>query len=303
MRYIGLDLAWGEKNTTGGVVLDGPTDPKQGATLRAVADDLLTDADILAFVRAHDEPNDGLLIGVDAPLLVPNDTGRRPCEAILSTCLRKQEAGPHPANRTRLAALSHASNIQNPDAVRGERLVRLLEPLNIAHTPYLKGRAAPVRAVFEVFPHPAHIALFGLTKTLKYKTKPNRPLADRLDVFREYARLLLALQTADPPLYVPDEQSDWLARDPAELIKPLARLKRHEDALDALTCAYITLHRYRWGDEKCPVVGDLISGYIVTPADETTKHCFVDAAQAVRGVASPVVAIGENKTPQENLPA
>ena len=103
MRYIGLDLAWGERNTTGAAVLESLNDnPRSGATLTATADDLLTDDDVLDFVRTHDDAG-GLLIGIDAPLTVPNLTGKRFCEAILSACLRKQEAGPHPANRTLLA--------------------------------------------------------------------------------------------------------------------------------------------------------------------------------------------------------
>jgi predicted RNase H-like nuclease len=260
-RYVGIDLAWGEKNTTAVVVLEG-------AAPVAAADALGGDADILAFVDAWDDGGE-LFVAIDAPTLVPNESGRRPCEAVLSSCLRKYEAGPHPSNRSRLAA---------PDGtVRGERIVAALAERGIAHTPYLDTLPAPARAAFEVFPHPAHVALFGLAKTLKYKAKPGRPLDARLAEFRRYAALLDGLRDADPPLHLPiDGPLAFARRDPAGFATGAA-LKRHEDLLDALTCAYVALYRHRWGDDRCPVVGDLVSGYIVTPATEAMRECFEGA--------------------------
>ena len=269
MRYIGIDLAWGQKNTTAAVVLEGPDDPAGGATLAHVADALTNDDAIVAFVATHGGEG-GVLVGIDAPTLVPNLTGRRPCEAILSRCMARAQAGPHPANRTLLAA---------PDGtIRGERLVaRLAAEQGIAHTPYLADLPAPPRAAFEVFPHPAHVALWELDKTLKYKAKPGRPLADRRDVFRRYAALLAGLGEADPPLHLTGAAGDWVRRDPATFALA-ADLKRHEDALDALTCAYITLYHYRWGEARTVVLGDLTGGYIVTPATDAMRECFARTA-------------------------
>lgn len=276
MLYCGIDLAWGQKNTTAAVILTGTDDPSEGAALSAYTDNLLTDTNILQCIETHDDGSSGLLIGIDAPTLVPNFAGRRPCEAILSSCLRRCEAGPHPANRTLLAA---------PDGtVRGERIVQQLEERGIRHTPYLNTLPNPLRAAFEVFPHPAHIALFGLEKTLKYKIKPNRSLESRLAAFRQYSTLLQGLATADPPLRLPDDA--FTLRDPAAFGSARA-LKQHEDALDALTCAYITLYRHRWGDARCPVVGDMTGGYIVTPATESMKVCFDGAARTGITAGSP----------------
>ena len=271
MRYVGIDLAWGDKNTTAVVVLEAreANDPAGGATLLATAEALASDDDILAFVDAHDNGN-GLLVAIDAPLIVPNVTGRRPCEAVLSACLAKVQAGPHPANRVRLATRN--------GTIRGERIAAALALRSLPQTPFLETLPAgqPPRAVFEVFPHPAHVALFGLTKTLKYKAKPGRTIETRLAEFAHYTDLLRGLVAADPPLALPPESSAWLARDLPLLA--LTALKRHEDALDALTCAYVALYHHRWGssgtDGRSVVVGDLASGYIVTPADEAMRACF-----------------------------
>jgi predicted RNase H-like nuclease len=68
--FIGLDLAWSDRNRTGGAVICGR---------RAVAaTGLLTDdAAIEAFIASHLPAGAPAVIGVDAPLCVPNPRGRR----------------------------------------------------------------------------------------------------------------------------------------------------------------------------------------------------------------------------------
>ncbi len=116
MRFVGIDLAWGAKNTTGAVTLK--LDAPEGLQTRLVVDDwadaLLTDEDILNFVRRSDTGT-GIVLGIDAPLDVPNLTGERPVEAMLRRCFGKYQAGAHPANRTRFR-----------NDVRGERLAARL---------------------------------------------------------------------------------------------------------------------------------------------------------------------------------
>lgn len=260
MRYIGIDLAWGAKNTTAAVVLDGA--PERGAVLVAVEEALTSDDAIVALITKHDA-NDGCFVAIDAPLLVPNETGRRPCEADICRGLRLYKAGAHPANRHLLAGAD--------GTVRGERIVTRLEEQGFHHTPYLDGLPTPARAVFEVFPHPAHVALFHLSRILHYKAKPKRSRETQITEFKRYQTLLSVLSTADPPLRL-DVWETWLNQS-AEVLKPAA-LKRFEDALDALTCAYVALYRHRFGDERCPVVGDLTHGYIVTPATDAMRIGF-----------------------------
>jgi predicted RNase H-like nuclease len=252
-RYVGIDLAWGRKNTTAAVVLEGVAEREGVGVAFVGAADALTDDDaILEFVARWDAGG-GLLVAIDAPTLVPNQTGRRPCEGEVARRYRKYEAGPHPANRNLLAG---------PDgAVRGEALVAALAARGIAHTPYLDALPDPPRAVFEVFPHPCHVGLFALDRTLKYKAKPNRTRETRLAEFRRYATLLESLHAADPALRLPSAPDFFLRRDPATL--KAGDLKRHEDALDALTCAYVAACRHRHGDARTEVIGDLTAGYIV----------------------------------------
>ncbi|MDQ6603794.1 MAG: DUF429 domain-containing protein, partial [Chloroflexota bacterium] len=92
MRFIGIDLAWSLRKTrlpdTGGVVLDDCG--------RVVAyGHLTTDDAIVAFVLKNCDAR-GCIVGIDAPLVVPNATGRRLCEAALQTV----GISSYPANRT-----------------------------------------------------------------------------------------------------------------------------------------------------------------------------------------------------------
>ena len=217
-----------------------------------VAEALGDDDVVAAWVRRWSDQAgpDGLLLGVDAPLLVPNVTGKRPCETELGRRFARFHAGAHPANRT----------IFGGD-VRGERLVNRLAEIGIAHDPYLTSpRQTPVRQMMEVFPHPAHVILFGLAKTLKYKAKPKRSYDLRWAAMNDYSRLLRSLAQFDPPLDLP---ADWPPADVSGLIG--GRLKRLEDAMDALTCAYIVLWYWRHGAAGAEVLGDMTGGYIVVP--------------------------------------
>ena len=114
--------------------------------------------------------------------------------------------------------------------------------------------------MMEVFPHPAHIVLFELTRTLKYKAKPGRDYGSRWAAMNEYGRLLRGLADFDPPLDLPP---DW---PPADVTGTIGgALKRLEDGLDALTCAYIVLWYWRHGMAGAEVLGDLTAGYVVVP--------------------------------------
>jgi predicted RNase H-like nuclease len=245
ITFIGIDLAWSPRNPTGGAVVRGNA---SGGTLLNTA--LLADnTEIVAYIARHaaDGP---AIVGVDAPLWVPNETGRRPGEAEIGRAFGRYQAGAHPANRHRLAF---------DGVVRGETLVAALEGRGFTHAPEVAAGAA-VRQVVEVFPHPAMIALFGLSRTLKYKARPNRGADERLSEWRRYQAYLARLAQADPPLR---GQAALTGQDVAALRG--RQLKSYEDQVDALMCAYIALYAFRWGMARCRVFGTIEGGYIFTP--------------------------------------
>lgn len=257
MRTIGIDLAWGRRNTTAAVALEMQGDAGFWIVV-AEADALTDDESILDFVRQAD-PGSGIVLGIDAPLDVPNETGERPVEAILRRCFGRYQAGAHPANR----------RLYGGD-IRGERLTaRLAAEFGIDNS-FEFARGDPgVRCCIEVFPHPAQVVLFELSRTLKYKARTGRDLPSRQAEFVRLVAGLHALSLQTPALRAPD----WLA-PPADDLRGMA-LKRYEDRLDALVCAYVAAYFWQWGDgDRCAVIGDRKTGYVVTPITPALRLCL-----------------------------
>jgi predicted RNase H-like nuclease len=245
-RYIGLDLAWSERNVSGAATLAG--DATSAALVEPPA--LLGDLDaVVAYVTRAANAGPAI-VAVDAPLLVPNATGCRPAEAALAAIFRRYEAGAHPANRRLL---------DRGGGVRGEQLVERLAAHGFRAVTTVPSGATD-RVITEVYPHAAMIGIFGLARTLKYKARPGRSDAERAVAWRQYQTLLLSLATANPSLR---GHEALLALDPASLRG--RALKAYEDRVDALTCAYIALYAHRWGTARCRSFGDRQGGWIFTP--------------------------------------
>src|ERR1700689_5396833 len=102
MHFVGLDLSWGEKNNTGIAVVD----------------------------------SDDCLVAIDAPLIVRNPSGARPCETALNRDFHAFEAGAHPANP------------ENP-AFKSPRGARIASALTLDMNP----ASTSTRRAIEVYPH------------------------------------------------------------------------------------------------------------------------------------------------------
>lgn len=253
MLFVGIDLAWSEKNNTGIAIIEG--DEKRGRLLNA--DIVVSDSEITDYVSGKVGKKDAL-IAIDAPLVVPNVEGRRIAEKIVGDLFRKYDAGAHPANRTRLGAWSNGK-------IRGEELVKALQELGFKHNPNVKGMER-TRKLFEVYPHPSTVVLFGLNSIIKYKAKPNREEAFRISEFKRYERLIKGLSSANPSLKI---GSNVMLGDKMNAMRQ-SELKKHEDMLDAVFCAYIAYYYWKHPD-KCAILGSMKEGYIVTPIFDHMK--------------------------------
>jgi len=218
--FIGIDLAWSPRHPTGLAALQ----PGTGG-LRVVASETrVSDDAVVAFVAEH--LADLTIVMVDAPLVVPNIDGMRECDRETHRRFGRFEAGAYPANRTNMGRY-------NGGVPRGEELVRRLAYFGFPLRPCaLPLRPAVGMFVFECYPHPAQVVLFGLRKTLKYKKKRQGwPTARR--EFRRYIDLVQRLDA--PQLRLPRE----LLRDLDPRGAVGEAYKSREDRLDAIFCAYL----------------------------------------------------------------
>ena len=245
MFFIGIDLAWSDRNKTGVTILKG--DRKKAEILSY--SNLLSDKELIDYIKSN-VGNEGAIAAIDAPLIVLNRKGRRIAEKIVGSLFRKYDAGAHPSNRTRFKQWS--------GRVRGEDISKILENDGFIHSPYIK-RFENARKFFEVYPHPSMVVLFNLEKILKYKSKPNREQRLIFEEFRRYQKYLKGLEQKEPSLFL---TKDILEKK----VKTLGRkmLKDYEDTLDSIFCAYLAY--YHWhSPDKCAVLGNMKQGYISTP--------------------------------------
>lgn len=236
MYFVGLDLAWGEKNQTGVAAIDA-----SGRVLHVgVAQD---DDDIAATVAPY--VNGDCLVAIDAPLIVKNPTGHRQCERDLNRDFQRFDAGARPA-------FTERPEFKHP------RGARIAAALGLDLDPSSPSR----RRAIEVYPHPATIALFGLDKTVKYK---RGAFGDRQ---RELLRLMTLIEDLDgaTPRLRANRNVNWVElRKRVEAATRPGQLDRDEDPVDALLCAYIASYWYH-RPEDVTVYGDVASGYIITPS-------------------------------------
>lgn len=241
MSFVGVDLAWGERNRTGIAVLDDAGRLVHVSSVRA-------DEEILDVVAPY--VVGPCVVAFDAPIVVRNPTGNRPAEAALNRDFARFDAGAHPANTGR------AEFRTTP------RAARLAAALGLDVNPRSRRR----RRAIEVYPHPATVALFRLGRTLKYKDRAGRDLESMRAALLALAGHLEGLAAADPPMDVRAAGSGWeaLVADVAAAAGK-GELRLAEDQVDAVVCAYVALLAGR-RPASLVTYGDLETGYIVTPA-------------------------------------
>jgi predicted RNase H-like nuclease len=211
------------------------------------------DQEVLSFLR-NAAQSSSALVAIDAPLIVPNEQGGRPVDRQISRIFGRFHAGCYPANRSR-------------GCVRGEGIVDGLRREGFVQDPHIERRTSSKRTVFEVYPHPATIALFGLERTLKYKARSGRTMAFRRQELSRPRDELLNLRNAEAAMLSP---VDVATRD-LEVLRGRG-FKRFEDLLDAAVCAYIAYHAWYWGPQGYEVYGDMSCGYILVPMTQRMRH-------------------------------
>ncbi len=202
-----------------------------------------------------------VVAAVDAPLIVPNETGQRRCETEISRAFWRYKIGAHSSNRSRAEF--------NPPraATLADRCGWLVDPAQ-------RGSVnAPV--CIEVYPHPAMVGLFGLAERIIYKSGPSRAegFAQLVRHFASIGELCLS----EHPRWA---ELSHIVADP----KP-GDVTRIEDELDAIFCAHLAwLWHHR--PDSLQVYGSLEDGYIVAPPPPLTMP--EPPADDVSGQASPV---------------
>lgn len=247
---VGVDLAWGDRAASGIVVAAAGPD---GAVVTASA--TVVDDDAIAAMV----PDGPVVVALDAPIVVPNATGRRDCDAAVSRCFARFHAGTYPANRS-------IPWLAQPRAGRlAARLGLALEPG--------RARDRDARVALEVYPHAAAVVLFGLDRVLPYKPRRRRDLAERRTALSALLDHLEGLADADPGFDVAAGPRWPVLRTAVAGAATKAALDRVEDEVDAHLCAYVgVLAALQPG--RLAVAGTPSTGAIVTPVTAELRRCL-----------------------------
>lgn len=237
--FVGLDLAWSSRKESGLCVLEVGTAGLSCRTIDAVCSGTEWFADFITALGPD------TTAAIDAPLIVGSD---RMAEHELGRVFGRYKAGAYVVTPSFLAKSGTA----------GPELAEALRARGFSLDPSTPGNGG--RLAVEVYPHAAHVVLFGLRERLAYK---KGPLAARRAGLREYQQHLAGLLEEQPAVSSDPRVSALL--DAAATGAAGRALKRVEDCLDALTCAYVAYHRWRHGPAAVRMFGDAASGYILVP--------------------------------------
>lgn len=242
MHFIGVDLGWTSQPTGVCCLRSHLTATPPALQLVALSRIDHLDA-VLDWIDTQIPASAVGGIAVDAPTLIPNETGMRECDRLAHRYFGRYHAGCYPAN------------LGLPFAARTVGFGEALVARGFTHAPQIQPQQ-PQRFQIEVFPHPATIRLFRLDRILKYKKGRVRARGTALAQFRQH--ILQQLPHADPPL--PLDASELPPIPPTGVA-----MKAVEDQLDSLICAYVAAHWWHWGTARNQVLGDATTGYIVVP--------------------------------------
>lgn len=238
IRYLGLDLGWTPRDSSGGVVME-PTDDG-GCTLIS-ADSLRSHEDTLRWITRNRGRGQCTLV-VNAPVIVENLSGARPCDRLLLehfTRFRIDEyanntvSASHP--RTMGRALMRMGFDPNP-ASEGDRLVE-------THT------------------QAAQILLFGVDRPVRLKSGP---IGARKEAAQRFRELVVERLYPGPPSLEHSPELELLMQAHLPDLNG-TRLGELEERLEALLCAYVAAYLGECGTDSCAFLGNLDQGYILLP--------------------------------------
>ncbi len=164
------------------------------------------------------------VVAVDMPLASSPLTERRAADNAISRAFGSRGCSTHSPTPDRPGAIGRSISAQ---------LEELGFPLTFSRRPTVDGRAA-----IEVYPHPALLGLLGRGYRVPYKVSrsggywPGKPIAYRIAaLLRELGAIRdgLARRLGEIPFELPAPHS----------VRTLSHLKRYEDSLDALVCAWV----------------------------------------------------------------
>lgn len=246
MRFLGVDLAWGEGSSSRRAADSGVVALEESGRVVAAGWTVGIEETLDWVGRFAVEDT---LLFVDAPLVVENGSGQRACERHVS------QSYMHPWK-----VGANSTNLRKAD-LGGVTLRLRLEQLGWRYADGRDGPPTAGRVVSECYPYTTLVGVpqLGYNERPTYKRKPRRIATAEWRALRaatcdDLIRRLSPLADADPPLDLRShEHTRSLMIEPSPIADAL--YKRREDLVDGVLCAWTAAYWWRHGDARSQVLG------------------------------------------------
>jgi predicted RNase H-like nuclease len=252
LAIIGFDSAWTDSPKNPGAICAIEFGPDGSSSFTRP---LLVSFDgALEFIEQRRQRGLMCLIALDQPTIVQNETGMRPVERVAASLVSYVGGGVQPANRSKRGLFC-------PDAP----LWRFLSSLRATENPERARTAESGVFIIEVFPALALPALapeFAQRLRAPKYNPANRRMFRRAD----WDAVAHAVSDLADRLGI-SELALWASKQ-REIASPR---KADQDMLDASLCALIGLIWRACQRDVSAMIGDVASGYMITPVSDETR--------------------------------
>lgn len=220
----------------------------------------------LAFVREVEARAAFTLVALDQPTIVPNVSGSRPVERVAASVVSFVGGGVQPSNRSKVGMFDDAAPVW-----------RFKAQLSATEEPEAARSALLGLHLIEVFPA---LALAGLADRFgaRFGAPKYNPANRSRFRLTDWTAVCDVVGTTAAALEL-GPIAAWVAEQGAIA----APKKADQDRLDAVICVLIGAMWRFSPREQCVMIGDLATGYMVTPVSAATRTRLAAAALG-RGV-------------------
>jgi len=247
---MGIDLAWGKgsknkKANESGVVLLGSNGDIEDAGWAVGI------SETIDWVKSH--THEDMLLFVDAPLVVNNESGQRLCEKQVGQRYGRWKVSANSTNK-------HSKSLAG---------LQLREELEKLDWLYSDGCSGPPRSglyLSECYPYTTIVGVEELgyaDERPVYKRKPGKMKNMKMPEFRRYrarqcdkliSRITKELSATKPPIYLASHrETRCLMKETSPM--SAKEYKHREDLLDATLCAWTASLWFHKGKQRCQVLG------------------------------------------------
>ena len=261
---VGFDSAWTDAKAAPGAICAITFDAAGVPSFREP--ELVSFAQALVFVDQVRRDVSACLVALDQPTVVPNQTGSRPVDKVAASVISFVGGGVQPANRGKVGMFDDAAPVW-----------AFKRRLGATEAPEACRTAQSGLFLIEVFPA---LALAGLHRAFSERLgAPKYNPANRKKFNITHWRAVTKVVAELSSTLGVRQLTDWAV----ELGSIEAPRKADQDRLDAAICVLVGLVWRTCSRDASALIGDLETGYMVTPVSEATRARLGDAA-ASRGV-------------------